>query len=794
MDTAILLPSPPSCQPNPANAIKVGENVMVGLVDGTNLPAKLALFNVEQAFVAVFLKDKPRPVKVPFARLQALHITSPKPWNPQESDPPAMPFSLFFHDGSDLSGECIGYCRDKHGVHIYPKHGANKYVHSYIPFSALTRCEVNGESLEFAVSAAPVRKAAAPAPKNEPPEQADKQAYLSTKAIDNAEDLHEALIRQKSMPHLKLGEILIGENLVTEEQLNEALEEQKTKKGTPLGELLVQKGLVTTGEIQQSLAKKLGIPFVDLGKFQIAPDALKHVPHEIAEKHTVIPVHFYNEKLAVAIENPMDWDALDALRFHTNIFIEPVMATAESIKKAILYYYTADDIAKESIEEIADGSTDLQSYDEDEDNVDDKDITDNVIVKLLNKVIVDAQGQGVSDIHVEPSPGKGKVKIRFRKDGSLMDYHELPSQYKNALISRIKILAKLDISEKRRPQDGKIEFKRSDGGKLELRVAIIPTANGQEDVVMRILASGKPLPLDKLALSDHNIDALKKAVSTPYGLFLVCGPTGSGKTTTLHSILGYINTPERKIWTAEDPVEITQQGLRQVQMNTKIGLDFAAAMRAFLRADPDVIMVGEMRDHETVHIGVEASLTGHLVFSTLHTNSAPESIVRLLDMGMDPFNFADALLGVLAQRLAKRLCKDCKEKYVPSDTEILDLAREYCVEFTKNIESEEEKEALYRKTMDEWKKKYGGPEQRLSLYRKVGCEKCDGKGYAGRIGLHELLIGSDGIKRHILDRDTVSVMTQTALKEGMRTLRQDGVEKVVQGHTDMFQIHAVCSK
>lgn len=793
MDSATLLPSPPSCEINPTDAIKVGENIVVTLVDGTNLPAKLALFNGDQGFVAVFLKDKSRPVKVPFSRLQVLHITTPKSWNEQASPPAISPFKIFFHDGNELSGDCIGHCRDASGFHIYPKHGESKFLHSYIPFSAITRVEIDGEGVEFPLSAPPPKVAPPPAPKRTRPQSVEVQDFLSSKAIDNAEALEEALVRQKSMPHMKLGEILISENLVTESQLMETLDEQKTKKGTPLGELLVQKGLVTTGEIQQSLARKLGIPFVDLSKFQIAPEAISYVPQEIAEKHIVVPVHFYNDKLVVAIENPMDWDALDALRFHTNIFIEPVMSTEEAIIKAIAFFYTPNDLTKETIEDIADDDTDLQSVD-DSDEEEDKDITDNVVVKLLNKVIVDAQNQGVSDIHIEPTPGKGKIKIRFRKDGTLVIYHELPAQYKNALISRIKILSKLDISEKRRPQDGKIEFKKPNGVKLELRVAIIPTANGQEDVVMRILASGKPLPLEKLALSDRNVASLKRAVGTPYGLFLVCGPTGSGKTTTLHSILGYINTPERKIWTAEDPVEITQQGLRQVQMNTKIGLDFATAMRAFLRADPDVIMVGEMRDNETVHIGVEASLTGHLVFSTLHTNSAPESIVRLLDMGMDPFNFADALLGVLAQRLAKRLCKDCKEKYTPSDAEILDLAQEYSTEFIKVAESDEEKNSIVQRTVDEWKEKYGGEEKRLTLYRKTGCEQCDNKGYAGRIGLHELLIGTDGIKRHILDRDTVSTMTLTALKEGMRTLRQDGIEKVVQGHTDMFQIHAVCSK
>ena len=281
-------------------------------------------------------------------------------------------------------------------------------------------------------------------------------------------------------------------------------------------------------------------------------------------------------------------------------------------------------------------------------------------MKLVNKVIIDAYQQGASDIHIEPYPGKAKTEIRFRKDGALQPYISVPASYRNALAARIKIMCDLDISERRKPQDGKIKFKKFGPLDIELRVATIPSQGGVEDIVMRVLAAGEPIPLDKLGLSPRNLRMCKEAIEKPYGLFFVCGPTGSGKTTTLHSVLGYLNKPDTKIWTAEDPVEITQRGLRQVQMNPKAGLTFAVAMKAFLRADPDIIMVGEMRDKETVSTGIEASLTGHLVFATLHTNSAPESIIRLLDMGMDPFNFADALLGILAQRLARRLCGKCK--------------------------------------------------------------------------------------------------------------------------------------
>lgn len=792
METAAPISASPASE---ARAPKPGELLVVSLRDGNNLSGKLVLFDGEIGVVGIALRGKDQPVKIPLPQLQIMHLPTPKQWaaHPGEGEvPPLKPFKVVFHDGSEMSGETFGYYTDSSGVHLYPKHSLNKYLQSFAPFPAIAECTIDGNPIVLPTDTptAPVANVTVKRPKKV--EKADITAFLTSKALTSPQDLEQALLRQKSMPHMKLGEILVGEGLVTESQLQEALEDQKTRKGTPLGEILVEKGLVTTGEIQQSLAKKLGIPFVKVGSFDISPQAIKLVPEDIANKHCVLAIHYYQDKLVVALENPMNWEALDALRFHTNVFIEPVMATEEEIRKAISRMYAGAEVAGESLEQLMDKDVELSTIDETGDD-EEGDVSDNVIVKLLNKIIVDAQAQGTSDIHIEPSPGKGKVMVRFRKDGELAQYAELPPTYKHALISRIKILSRLDISEKRRPQDGKIEFKKPNGDKLELRVAIVPTVNGQEDVVMRILAGGKPLPLDKLALSDRNYDSLKKAVAKPYGLFLVCGPTGSGKTTTLHSVLGSINTPDTKIWTAEDPVEITQKGLRQVQVNAKIGFDFATAMRAFLRADPDVIMVGEMRDKETVHIGIEASLTGHLVFSTLHTNSAPESIVRLLDMGMDPFNFADALLGILAQRLARRLCGKCREAYTPSDEEMMHLVREYCQEMVKE-ESDEAIERIHAETLAEWQQKWAKDGNQFVLYKPAGCETCENTGYKGRVGLHELLIGTDAVKRDILNTAPVSQLLRTALKEGMRTLRQDGIEKVIQGITDIHQIRAVCAK
>ena len=418
---------------------------------------------------------------------------------------------------------------------------------------------------------------------------------------------------------------------------------------------------------------------------------------------------------------------------------------------------------------------------------------DNELVRLVNKIIVDACQQGASDIHIEPRPGKEKTVVRFRKDGSLVNYIEIPAAYRSPLVTRLKIMCDLDIAEKRKPQDGKIKFKRFGPLDIELRVATIPTAGGMEDVVMRILAAGEPIKLDQLGLSGWNRKELLSCIEKPYGLFFVCGPTGSGKTTTLHSVLGYLNRPETKIWTAEDPVEITQKGLRQVQVNKKAGLDFPTVMKAFLRADPDIIMVGEMRDPETTGIGIEASLTGHLVFATLHTNSAPESIIRLLDMGMDPFNFADALLGILAQRLGKRLCKDCREAYHPDEEEIGQLLREYSSELEHTTVWRRDPVAALAAIRREWETAFA-VDGRFTLYRPRGCATCNDTGYRGRVGLHELLVGSDRVKKLIQEKARVAEVLALALEEGMRTLKMDGIEKILQGITDIKQVRAVCIK
>ncbi|HEX5363401.1 MAG TPA: ATPase, T2SS/T4P/T4SS family [Gallionella sp.] len=576
------------------------------------------------------------------------------------------------------------------------------------------------------------------------------------------------------------------------------------RKGIDIEEVLIDEFQVSIQALGQALSRFFGVPYEPYKSDRIKPsDLLKNLKREYIESSHWLPIEDNQEGLLILTTDP---ERIQASRVVNNIFpkhrlVYKVCSQREFKQTLDLFYgggaldgtggFSADESSMDDL------LSSLGGDDEESGTVTQEDVNaaaDNELVKLVNKIIVDAYRMGASDIHIEPGPGKAKTRIRVRKDGSLLNYIEVPSTYRNALVTRLKIMCDLDISEKRKPQDGKIKFKKYGPLDIELRVATIPSQGGVEDVVMRILASGEPLPLEKMGFSARNNEQIQATISKPYGLFFVCGPTGSGKTTTLHSILKYINTPDTKIWTAEDPVEITQKGLRQVQINKKAGLDFATIMRAFLRADPDVIMVGEMRDKETVSIGIEASLTGHLVFATLHTNSAPESIIRLLDMGMDPFNFADALLGILAQRLAKRLCGDCKKPHTASAEEMQALLTEYSDEL-KNIPSWKADPAAASKALyAEWVRLYADEKGQFTIYEPVGCEKCSGTGYRGRVGLHELLIGTDPVKKAIQEHARVAELLAIALEEGMHTLKQDGMEKVLQGITDMHQIRAVCIK
>jgi type II secretory ATPase GspE/PulE/Tfp pilus assembly ATPase PilB-like protein len=561
--------------------------------------------------------------------------------------------------------------------------------------------------------------------------------------------------------------------------------------GGDIEQILVDQYRVKLSALGAALARFHGVPYEPFHADRIKPGALlKHLKREFVEHNRWLLIEQQGDVLVILALEP---EQVRLSRMVNHLFpksrLEFRVTTRVEFKLTVDYFFggLADSVTvaallsgmKQQDDEASQAAIDISAVD------------DNELVRLVNKIIVDAYRQGASDIHIEPGTAGDKTVVRLRKDGSLEPYIEIPASYRNALLARIKIMCDLDISEHRKPQDGKIKFHKYGPLDIELRVLTIPSSGGVEDVVMRILAAGEPIPLEQLGVLPHNLQRLKQVIANPHGLFFVCGPTGSGKTTTLHSVLRYLNTPETKIWTAEDPVEITQKGLRQVQVNRKTGLDFATVMRSFLRADPDIIMVGEMRDKETVAICLEASLTGHLVLATLHTNSAAESIVRLLDMGMDPFTCADAMLGVLAQRLTKRLCTHCRAPYLASEQEVDALLVEYCAEIRPAPASQAEAAARKAQVRKMWSERHADSAGQFTLYHPVGCGLCT-KGYKGRIGLHELMIATYEVKRLVQDRAPVAQLLTAALADGMLTLKMDGIEKVLYGATDMKHVRVVC--
>jgi type II secretory ATPase GspE/PulE/Tfp pilus assembly ATPase PilB-like protein len=573
---------------------------------------------------------------------------------------------------------------------------------------------------------------------------------------------------------------LLNQNMVTTEQLRQALAMSKRAKRS-VEYLLIEHFKVDKEEVGNSLSYFYGRPFRTYDPTLPTPiELMRNLKKTFLLNEEWVPLNWGKEGVEILINDPRDLSKTDHIRALIKTKkINFSVAIKEDIDAFIKLFF--DEKRTESISHEEDMIEDFDlipdvSFEEEEEVEDHRDEFDEAsgqVVRLVDQAIITAYRKNASDIHIEPSPITKATTIRFRIDGVCQDYIKVPNSMARGIISRVKIMSNLDIAERRLPQDGKIKFKRRGVPSFELRVATLPTAGNFEDAVLRILAKAGAMKIEEMGLNDRNLKVMKQILSKPYGLVLVVGPTGSGKTTTLHSALGHINKPGIKIWTAEDPIEITQAGLRQVEAKPKIGLSFARIMRAFLRADPDVIMIGEMRDEETASIGIEASLTGHLVFSTLHTNNAPETVVRLLDMGLNPLNFSDAFLGVLAQRLVRRLCKKCREEFHPSRAEFDEIVSDYGSDHFEVTGIEYSRD--------------------LTLFRAgSGCATCSGTGYKGRLGIHELMEGTDEIKGMIKKQANSEMLFKQAIGEGMATLKQDGIQKAFQGLTDISEVRRVC--
>jgi type IV pilus assembly protein PilB len=560
----------------------------------------------------------------------------------------------------------------------------------------------------------------------------------------------------------RIGELLVKQNLLTASQLQEARESSRSK-GQRLGAQITELGFLDEADLSDFVAKQYGVPSINIDEFEIDPAVIQLVPEEVATKHTVIPVNRAGSTLILATADPSNIYALDDIKFLTGYNIQAVVASEEAIHRAVDKYYDQTSSLEDVMGDFDDSDIDLI---QDADDVDIADLAraseDAPVVKLVNLILTDAIKKEASDIHIEPY--EKSFRVRYRIDGVLYEAMKPPMKLKNAIISRIKIMSELDIAERRLPQDGRIKLKMGRGKEMDFRVSVLPTLFGEKTVLRLLDKSNLQLDMTKLGFEQPQIDVFKNSIHQPYGMVLVTGPTGSGKTTTLYSALSELNQISDNLSTAEDPVEFNLGGINQVQMHDEIGLNFAAALRSFLRQDPDIIMVGEIRDFETAEIAVKAALTGHMVLSTLHTNDAPSTVNRLLNMGIEPFLVASSVNCIVAQRLARRVCSECRE----NDPEVMS-------------------EALIEAGMSEDLVKATTP-----IVGK-GCRMCSDTGYKGRVALYEVMEIRDELKEFVLNGASALELKREAIRLGMKTLRQSALSKVAEGVTTLSEALRVSS-
>jgi len=564
-----------------------------------------------------------------------------------------------------------------------------------------------------------------------------------------------------------LGDLLKREKLLTDEQLKNALDFQK-KNGVPMGSALTALGFISESEMAQALSRQLGYPYVDLDQFEVYPDVIKLIPREIAQKYMIMPIHRIRSFLTLAMVDPTDLEALEDVKFRTGLSIQPVITSESSIKNALNKYYGSSYALRlkkqlEEVELAEDTSVKIiEEEEEEEEDVDELAISEEEapVISLVNQILIEAIKKTASDVHLEPY--ENSVRVRYRMDGILYEVMNISKKFKNAVLSRLKIMANMDIAEKRLPQDGRIKMsvKKDDGGrkKVDMRVSSVPAMWG-EKIVIRILDQEMlKLDLTQLGFEKDRLKIFKQAIKQPWGIVLVTGPTGSGKTNTLYSAISTLNTLEKNIMTAEDPIEFHLTGINQVNIKEEIGLTFPNCLRSFLRQDPDIMLVGEMRDFETCDIAIKASLTGHLVFSTLHTNDAASAISRLVNMNVEPFLIANSVILVVAQRLVRRLCKKCRTKQDVPVSSLVDMG--YKEEEAKNV----------------------------TVYKPKGCGQCNNTGYKGRIALFEVMEITDEMRDLILNKGHSREIKKKAMAQGMLTLRQSGLVKIKNGIASMEDV------
>jgi type II secretory ATPase GspE/PulE/Tfp pilus assembly ATPase PilB-like protein len=805
MDKTVNFPTPPLCAVPAELQVQYGEKVIVELSDGRKLIGSLTLFDPDKGEVGVIAEGEARPAVHGVHELRLLRLPAPRRWIRDEesilaqakgvsvvTDP--LEFEIEFSDHTLLEGSSYGFRNGRYGIHLFPLHDSEHYTHLFVPNGAISRHRIGKPLGQQLVKDQVLSERDMALALMEQQEQRTRSLgeHLAKLAVVSPRQLEKALKRQASLPHLQLGEILVQERLITQEQLEKILIEQKRQRNMSLGELLIAKGLVQQEHIQRSLAAKLGFPYVDLRQFPLDVTVLNLIDRDFAAEHHVMPLHHHRDKLVAAMVDPTKRDSLDALQARTGFDVEAVIAAHDDIHWAIDYYLGGSALgtgpATAAQEQAAGGGEENRHYllaegaDPDHDQV----------MLFLRALILDGIRRGVTHLHFEPLRNHGAA-VRLRKDGDLLEAGDIPEASWQRVLRELRSLARLEPDK---PADARLislDTHFLEPALIDIQLAAIPNVDGGEELVLKLSPSNYTPHLRDTGLSEHHLKRLLELCERPRGMILVTGAYDSGRSTTLSALLNHLNHRHKKIWVLGETERKMPDGIRQTPLATD-GRDGLSSFEVVLHADPDIIMLSDLAGESITRKALNAALTSHLIFSAMTLRRAGEALERLINMRLPAYEIGDALLAVLAQRLVKKLCRHCKRRYVPNAEELRMLVAEYCAELYEEDDSPVRIKALHEKTLNTWTEHHTRPSEELMLYRAVGCEHCNHTGYDGRIALHELLEVTAAVRRVILDGGDAAAVMKAALTGGMKTLKQDGIEKVLQGHTDIVQVRSACCR
>ena len=810
MSKAINYPTPPLCIVPAEMGVQQGEKVILELTNGHKLIGKLHSFDSEKGNISVAIDDDDdKPKAHGMHEIRLLRIPKPRRWILDEDSiltqakgvkvsTEPLEYEIEMTDHTTLEGSTYGFRNGRHGIHLFPVLEQNQYAHLFVPNSAITRHRIGKHLGQQLVKDKVItdRDVAIVLMEQQDNRSRSLGEHLALTEVVTPDQLIKAIKRQTSMPHLQLGEILIQEKLITNEQLENALIQQKKQRNMTLGELLIGKGLVNQEIIQRSLATKLGFPFVNLHQFPLDLTILNLIDKEFASTHNIMPLHRHNGKLVVAMLDPTKWEAIEALQTRTGSTIEPVIATQTDILWAINFYFGNSLNSNETPPPRTTKAAPQQPPESDEKQLaslfpETTNVDHESVAQFLRTVILDGARRGISHIHFEPVRNQGAV-VRLRKDGDLSEAGIIPEKAWTALISELRSLAKLTPDMHFGAQLISIDTHFLEPARIDLQLATIPNMDGGEDFVLKLGTSNFTPLLKDIGLSAPNLKRILEFCDNPRGLLLIAGTNDSGKSTMLSALLTHLNGAHKKIWVLGEEGRKMPEGIRQAPLQQIHDANQISTFDVILHADPDIIAIGDLSTQTIAQKALSASLSNHLIISALNVRRASEAVERLINMRLPNYEVADALLGILAQRLVKKLCHHCRKRYMPNSEEMRMLVAEYCAEMYDEQESSVRIKALHEKVLNGWTETYTKPAEELMLYRATGCKHCQNTGYDGRIALHELLEITPPVKRALLDGVDANGIMVAALSSGMKTLKQDGIEKVLLGHTDMTQVRSSC--